>query len=102
MKEYLIFCAECNEYTYLGQYLPKRRQFQGEYSLLHNRHTDDHELVCQFLIKHLGHHLKTLPNQTEDYSRILRESQRFLDDEIDHYVYESIQRKNYLDEERKR
>lgn len=102
MKEYLIFCTACNEYTYLGQYLPKGKHFEGEYSLLYNQHTQDDQLLCQFLIKHVGHPLKAWHNQTEDYSRILRESKRFLDDEMDDYVYESYQRKLYLEDKRKR
>ncbi|MEW9668183.1 hypothetical protein [Ammoniphilus sp. 3BR4] len=102
MKEYLIFCTKCNEYTGLGKYLPERRQFQGEYSLLHNRCTEDNELLCRFLMKHLGHHLKSLQSQTEDYSRVIRDASRYLDHEIDDYVQDSCQRLLYLEEERKR
>lgn len=102
MKEYLIFCKECNEYTCLGKYLPEKRRFQGEYSLLHNLQTEDNELLCQFLMQHLGHHIQSLQSQTEDYSQIIRDSFRYLDHEIDDIVNDSFQRMAYLEEKRER
>ncbi len=102
MKEYLIFCTACKEYTYLGKYLREKGHFEGEYSLLHNQHSQDDQLLCQFLIKHVGHPLKVWHNQTEEYSRILRESIRYLDDEMDDYIDESYQKRLYLEERRKR
>lgn len=102
MQEYVVFCTKCNEYTSLGKYLPGRRQFQGEYSLMHNRHTDDLELLCQFLMKHCGHYMKSIQSQTENYSQIIRDSLRYLDNEIDDYVYESYQRMVYLDAQKQK
>jgi len=102
MKEYLIYCPECDEYTALGQYLSDERRFQGEYSLLHNRHANDNDILCRFLIKHLRHQLWTIPNLTEEFAQVIRGSHRFLDREIDDHVLESHQYKQYQEEESKR
>jgi len=100
MREYLIYCAYCDEYCSLGHYLPKEGRFEGEYSLLYNQHTHDNELLCRFLLAHLGHHLKSIPDKTDEFSQIIRESTRFMEKEIDQFVFESQQRKQFAEQER--
>jgi hypothetical protein len=102
MNVYLLYCSNCDEYTSLGKYIPENRCFEGEYSLLHNKHTKDSELLCKFLIEHLGHGLKMVQNQTEEFTQIICGSHCFLDHEIDAYVLESNQRLLHFEEESKR
>lgn len=93
MREYLLFCTYCDEYTSLGHYLDKDGHFEGEYSLLHNQRMHSDELLCRFLLCHLGHHLKAIPNRTDEFSDLIQNSKRFKDDEIDKYVEEALFRK---------
>jgi hypothetical protein len=101
MRDYLIYCTYCDEYSALGHYLPKEGRFEGEYSLLYNQHTHDNELLCRFLLAHLGHHVKSIPNKTDEYSQIIRESNRFMEAEIDQFVYENQQRQLFAEQERR-
>lgn len=93
MREYLLYCTYCDEYTSLGHYVEKEGHFEGEYSLLHNHRMDSDELLCRFILCHLGHHLKAIPNRTDEFSDILQNTKRFKDGEIDKFVEEAIQRK---------
>jgi len=92
MREYLLYCAYCDEYTSLGHFVEKRGQFEGEYSLLHNKRMNNDELLCRFLLSHVGHHLKAIPNRTDEYSDLIQHSSRFKDEEIDKFIEEAQQR----------
>lgn len=93
MREYLLYCTYCDEYTSLGHYVEKEGHFEGEYSLLHNQRMDSDELLCRFILCHLGHHLKAIPNRTDEFSYILQNTKRFKDGEVDQFVEEALQRK---------
>lgn len=92
MREYLLYCTYCDEYNSLGHYVEKEGRFEGEYSLLHNQRMQSDELLCRFLLSHLGHHIKAIPNRTDEFSDIIKTAKRFKDGEIDHYVEEAILR----------
>lgn len=57
-------------------------------------------MSLSFLLAHLGHHLKSIPNKTDEYSHVIRDYQRFMDAEIDRIVYESKQRRLFYKQER--
>ncbi|MEW9668952.1 hypothetical protein [Ammoniphilus sp. 3BR4] len=92
MREYLLYCTYCDEYSSLGHYVEKEGHFEGEYSLLHNRRMQSDELLCRFLLSHLGHHIKAIPNRTDEFSDIIKSARRFKDGEVDKYVEEAILR----------
>lgn len=100
MREYLVYCTYCNEYTLLGRFLKDKGRFEGEYSLLHNKRTDNDELLCRFLVKHLGHHLKSIPNRTDEYSDILATAERFMDRDIDKFVEEAEEKRKNQERDR--
>ena len=89
MREYLLHCTYCDEYTSLGHYVEKEGNFEGEYSLLHNQRMNNDTILCRFLLRHLGHHLKTIPNRTDEFSDIIKTTARFMDSEIDKFVEEA-------------
>lgn len=93
MREYLIYCEDCNEYTILGQYLQKEKRFQGEYALLYNRHIENDELQYRFIINHLGHSVKVLSNGDERYVEIIKAATHFMEDDIETLVAESLKGK---------
>ncbi|UUZ81179.1 hypothetical protein LJK88_41840 [Paenibacillus sp. P26] len=91
--EYLLHCSSCNEYTSLGRYVEKEGRFQGEYSLLHNRHLNGDDMLCRFLIRHTGHPLTMHANRTEAYSDILKQAHRFMEGDIDAYLEQVADRR---------
>lgn len=93
MREYLIYCEDCKEYTMLGKYIKKEKQFQGEYSLLYNSHTENDETLHRFIIDHLGHPLKGVSNENEEYVEILKTGDHFMEDDIENLVAESLKGK---------
>jgi len=99
LREYLLYCTYCDEYSALGHYVEKEGHFEGEYSLLHNERMQSDELLCRFLLCHLGHHIKTIPNRTDEFSDILKSAVRFKDGEIDKYVEEALLRKQAKDKD---
>lgn len=99
-REYLLACSYCDEYTMLHRYLPKEGRFQGEYSLLHNRYTEDDRLLCKFLLAHVGHPVRLIPNRTDEFSNMIARFHRFSVEDIDRYVEESKHREK--DEEQDR
>lgn len=104
MREYLLCCSNCNEYTSLGKYLEKEGHFEGEYSLRYNRNLHGNELLCRFLLQHAGHHLNMYGNLTEEYSATLKKASRFMDMDIDALLelelYRNEQKANELQLER--
>ncbi|AFH65646.1 hypothetical protein ACVNS2_33620 [Paenibacillus caseinilyticus] len=96
MRDYLLYCSACHEYTALGKYIEKEGHFQGEYSLLHNSHTDSDELLCRFMIRHTGHELRLHTNRTEHFSRILRTASRFMEMDIDAFLERELDRKERM------
>lgn len=93
MREYLLYCTYCNEYTSLGKHVEKEGRFEGEYSLLHNRRLGSDDLLCRFLLRHLGHHLKTYPSRTDEYSDVLKTAERFMESDIDAFAELQMERK---------
>lgn len=90
-RDYLLVCSYCDEYTLLGRYLPKEGRFQGEHSILHNRHIESDVLLGKFLLAHVGHPVRLLPDRTDEYVSALVRLHRFAEDDIDRYVEESAQ-----------
>lgn len=88
-REYLLACSYCDEYTMLHRYLEKEGRFQGEYSLLHNRFTEDSQLLCRFLLAHVGHPVRLIPNRTDEYSSTLSQFRHFRADDLDQFVEEA-------------
>ncbi|PWA08412.1 hypothetical protein DCC39_14795 [Pueribacillus theae] len=95
MREYLIYCEDCKEYTILGKYIKKKKQYQGEYSLLYNDHIENDEILHRFIINHLGHPLKAVSSESKEYVEILRAGAHFMEDDIENLVAESIKEKQY-------
>jgi len=93
VREYLLYCKECNEYTSLGKYLEKEGRFEGEYSLLYNQHLNGDEMLCRFLIGHVGHPLVAAASRTERYSHVLKHAGRFKDGDIDAFLEAELERR---------
>ncbi|MCO6705222.1 hypothetical protein KQH24_33200, partial [Streptomyces sp. CHB9.2] len=74
--------------------------FLGEYSLLHNDYTRDSIVLNKFLLAHLGHTIRPIPSQTDDYRQIICNASHFLEDDIDKYVEESQQRAKFRERNR--
>ncbi|WP_245954565.1 hypothetical protein [Paenibacillus flagellatus] len=98
-NEYLLYCDPCNEYTALGKYIDKEGRFEGEYSLLYNRHIHSDDMLCRFLIRHADHALRLHPNRTEAYSDILRNGNRFMDQDVDAFLELDLDRKERMKHE---
>ncbi|MGG1658752.1 hypothetical protein [Brevibacillus sp. NRS-1366] len=101
MRDYLLFCTYCSSYTLLHSFDKDSGSFLGEYSLLHNEYTRDNIVVNKFLLAHLGHTIRTIPSQTDDYREIICSASHFLEDDIDKYVEESQDRAKYHERDRK-
>lgn len=93
MREYLIYCEDCKEYTMLGKYIKKGKRFQGEYSLLYNNHTENDEILHRFVTGHLQHNLKALSNKNEEYVEIIKTADHFMEEDIENFVAESLEDK---------
>lgn len=100
MRDYLVFCTYCFSYTLLHGYDKESSQFLGEYSLLHNEYTRNSIVLNKFLLGHLGHTLRTIPSKTDEYMNIICTASRFLEDDIDKYVEESLARLKYQERDR--
>ncbi|MFS0554598.1 hypothetical protein [Brevibacillus sp. 179-C9.3 HS] len=101
MRDYLLYCTYCSSYTLLHSYDKDTGFFLGEYSLLHNNYTRDPIVLNKFLLAHLGHTIRTIPSQTDDYRHIICNASHFLEDDIDKYVEESQQRAKFRERDRK-
>lgn len=101
MRDYLLFCTYCSSYTLLHSFDKESGSFLGEYSLLHNEYTRNNIVVNKFLLAHLGHTIRTIPSQTDDYRGIICSASHFLEDDIDKYVEESRDRAKYYERDRK-
>jgi len=88
-REFMLICSYCDEYTLLGCYLPKQGRFQGEHSIVHNRHLESDALLCKFLVAHVGHPVRLVPDRTDEYTSALARLTRFAEDDIDRYVLEA-------------
>jgi len=101
MRDYLLFCSYCSSYTLLHSFDKESGSFLGEYSLLHNEYTRNSIVLNKFLLAHLGHTIRSIPSQTDDYREIICTASRFLENDIDKYVEESRDRAKYNERDRK-
>ncbi|MFF0827150.1 hypothetical protein ACFYU8_09740 [Brevibacillus sp. NPDC003359] len=101
MRDYLLYCTYCSSYTLLHSYDKDSGSFWGEYSLLHNNYTRDSIVLNKFLLAHLGHTIRPIPSQTDDYRHIISNASHFLEDDIHKYVEESQQRAKFKERDRK-
>ncbi|TGU87582.1 hypothetical protein EN829_061730, partial [Mesorhizobium sp. M00.F.Ca.ET.186.01.1.1] len=101
MRDYLLYCTYCSTYTLLHSFDKDAGTFLGEYSLLHNDYTRDNIVLNKFLLAHLGHTIRPIPSQTDDYRQIIGNASHFLEDDIDKYVEESQQRAKFRERDRK-
>ncbi|MFM1651518.1 hypothetical protein ACI7RC_05400 [Brevibacillus sp. B_LB10_24] len=100
MRDYLVFCTYCSSYTLLHSFDKGSNQFLGEYSLLYNDYTKNSAVLNKFLLAHLGHTLRTIPSQTDEYMNIICTASRFLEDDIDKYVEESREQRQLAELDR--
>lgn len=97
MRDYLLFCTYCSSYTLLHRYHKESGNFLGEYSLLLNEYTRNNWVMNKFLLSHLKHNLQVIPSQTEEYKSIIGTATRFLEDDIDKYVEESLAWQQFME-----
>lgn len=100
MRDYLLFCTYCSSYTLLHSFDKELGNFLGEYSLLHNEYTRNNLVLNKFLLTHLGHTLRVIPSKTDEYMNVICTASRFLEDDIDKYVEESLAKQEYLQRDR--
>ncbi|WP_199621362.1 hypothetical protein [Paenibacillus alkalitolerans] len=98
MREFLLCCRSCNEYTSLGAYDEAERRFEGEYSLLYNERTRNDAIFTRFLHIHAGHSLLAAVNGTEEYSQTIATARHFMEEELDKYVEESLWRQGEIEQ----
>lgn len=101
MRDYLLYCTYCSSYTLLHRFDKENGCFLGEYSLLHNNYTRNPIILNKFLLAHLGHTVRVIPSQTDDYRHIICNASHFLEDDIDKYVEESEQQAKFKERDRK-
>ncbi|QRG69558.1 hypothetical protein [Brevibacillus choshinensis] len=101
MRDYLVYCTYCSSYTLLHSFDKDSGSFLGEYSLLHNDYTRNDVVLNRFLLSHLGHTIRSIPSQTEDYRTIICNASHFLENDIDKYVEESQARLKFSERDRK-
>jgi hypothetical protein len=92
LREFLLYCQKCNEYTSLGAYDDRERRFEGEYSLLYNERTRNDDILVRFLHLHAGHPLLASASGTDGYSKAIASARHFMEDELDKFVEESLWR----------
>lgn len=68
---------------------------------MHNEYTRNSIVLNKFLLAHLGHTIRSIPSQTDDYREIICTASRFLENDIDKYVEESRDRAKYNERDRK-
>lgn len=100
-REYLLTCTYCDEYTALHRFIAKAGRFQGEYSLLHNRHLESDALLCKFLTAHVGHPVRLIPNRTDEYTNIITRFRRFAEEDVDRYVEEAREQAKHQQQDRR-
>lgn len=101
MRDYLLYCTYCTSYTLLHSFDKESGSFLGEYSLLHNNYTRNSTVLNKFLLAHLGHTIRTIPSQTDDYRQIICNASHFLENDIDKYVEESQAKAKFRERDRK-
>jgi len=101
MRDYLVFCTYCSSYTLLHSYDKETGTFLGEYSLLLNDYTRNSAVLNKFLLAHLGHTLKCIPSKTEEYMNVICTASRYLEDDIDKYVEESQNQRQFQERDRR-
>lgn len=101
MRDYLVYCTYCSSFTQLHSYDKETGVFLGEYSLLHNNYTRNSIVLNKFLLSHLGHSVRTIPSQTDEYRDIICNAAHFLENDIDKYVEESQAVEKYRERNRK-
>lgn len=101
MRDYLLFCTYCSSFTLLHSYNKESGTFLGEYSLLHNSYTENSMVLNKFLLSHLGHVIRPIPSQTEEYREIICTADHFLENDIDKYVEESLAQRKFQERDRK-
>ncbi|MCL6517254.1 hypothetical protein [Alicyclobacillus sp.] len=87
---YLLVCDRHRTFTGLGRFLPKENRFEGEYSLLHNRHTRDQFFLARFLLAHREHPVRVIGSDGDQYYRVLNTYRRFMEEDIPKYVEERV------------
>ncbi|WP_248927656.1 hypothetical protein [Paenibacillus hamazuiensis] len=92
MREFLLICEACDEYTSLGSYDDRERRFEGEYSLLYNEKTNNDEVLVRFLRIHAGHPLCAVVSGSEAYAKAIASARHFMADDLDKMVEESLWR----------
>ncbi|MGO0060515.1 hypothetical protein ACTID9_10945 [Brevibacillus fluminis] len=102
MRDYLLFCTYCSNYTLLHEFEKETGNFLGEYSLLFNDYTHNSIVLNKFLLAHLGHTLRVIPSQTDEYRTIICTAAHFLEDDIDKYVEESKAQKEFNERDRRK
>jgi hypothetical protein len=102
MRDYLLYCTYCSSFTLLHSYDKESGMFLGEYSLLYNQYTENSIVLNKFLLSHLGHAIRPIPSQTEEYREIICTADHFLENDIDKYVEESMAQREDRERDRKR
>ena len=88
----ILVCDSDRTYTALNRYNSKTHSFEGEYSLLYNKYSQDTYFLYRFLIKHRGHNLVMIDSDDERYYDIKRHYRHFGEEYVDRYVEELSER----------
>lgn len=89
---FILASEQEKTFTYLNRYIPKKKNFEGEYSLIHNAFSEDSFFLSQFLFRNVDKPLVLLPSHHKDYRLILNTYHRFLEKDIPNYIEEKIQK----------
>ncbi|MCL6592923.1 MAG: hypothetical protein K6T31_03025, partial [Alicyclobacillus sp.] len=99
-QAFVLVCDTHKTYTLLNRFDARRGGFEGEYSLLHNRYSQDQYFLARFLLAHQAHAVMLLSSADERYDDILHTYDHFMADDISKYIEEVHLREQELEQQR--
>ena len=89
-QSYILVCESLKSFTYLHHFNRKSSLFEGEHSMLHNRHENTGMFLSKFVLASQGHELTLLHSRDEKYPHITQTYIRFMEEDIEKVVEEQV------------
>ncbi|MCK2000220.1 hypothetical protein MZM54_02315 [[Brevibacterium] frigoritolerans] len=97
-QNFALINEKAKQYTLLHTLLSDKGSFKGEYSLRHNQYDENLIILSKFIQRNAGKDIKIITDTNTQYVKMITEWDRFLCEEIDDYVGEQIEKKQYQDQ----
>lgn len=88
---YILVNHDAMMFTHLNRFNSKSKQFQGEYSIIHNDFSEDNVFLNKFLLTYIHSPLYLLNNNDKEYLNVINNYSRFLENDIAKHIEEKIQ-----------